>query len=302
VLEKANKDLLKEVISPEAFALTIAISELESDAEISNKRLLKGPSQFDSRIELKQLDPLIDWQQRILLNAKSVGLVIRKDNLVRNTDTTMRVGTGLTLGKKYNLCSDQAFAEQPVAGEGTAFVINDLAFMSASHVFKDPLDRYAIVFGFEIINTFGAFAIDIPNDNIFYPTSITYRDEALDLVVVGVDRQVSRPALSLSIKGISEGDEVYALGYPSGLPMKLLLNANIVTNDDLQSFYTSLDAFQGNSGSPVFNLDTQEVIGVLVSGESDYRWNGSCNVTTLCRFPYCKGEKVIKISQFLNRD
>ena len=35
-------------------------------------------------------------------------------------------------------------------------------------------------------------------------------------------------------------------------------------------FVTSLDAFGGNSGSGVFNANTFEMMGILVSGAKDY--------------------------------
>lgn len=85
-----------------------------------------------------------------------------------------------------------------------------------------------------------------------------------------------------------------------GLPMKVALNASMQGNTNPQFFYTSLDAFQGNSGSPVFQLDTHKVVGILVSGEIDYKWNGSCNASTLCRIPYCNGEKAIRIEQIMS--
>lgn len=86
------------------------------------------------------------------------------------------------------------------------------------------------------------------------------------------------------------------LGYPSGLPLKATVNVSITSFDNSGGFYTSLDAFQGNSGSPVFDLNTPQVIGVLVSGAADFVWNGGCNISATCRIPYCKGEKVFQLN------
>jgi len=63
---------------------------------------------------------------------------------------------------------------------------------------------------------------------------------------------------------IGFGTEVYMIGHPSGLPQKVAVNASVRSLEGAAYFYTSLDAFQGNSGSPVFDRNTGEVIGILV--------------------------------------
>lgn len=259
---------------------------------------LKGPAQFDSRIELFQLDVLIEPQRRILFNAASVGLVIRKENLEAVTDSFYRINTSLTLGDKYKLCPGQAFAKQPVAGEGTAFLIqgDQPRMMTASHVFSESIDHYAIIFGFEMENAVGAYETLIPIQNLYYPEQITFKDDALDIAIFTLNKSTDRRLLPLSAKEPALEEEVYMIGYPCGLPAKVALNAGVEENSHPQFFYTSLDAFQGNSGSPVFSMRTHEIIGVLVSGEVDFVWNGSCNQVTICSIPFCKGEKAIRIS------
>lgn len=287
----------------DAETLKAAFSKIKDpEEETSNTQTagkIKGPDQFDSRIELRQLDPLVDWQLRILRNAGSVALVVRKEDLHPLTDSLMRLGIGQTLGEKYKLCPGQAFAKQPVIGEGTAFIIDSSTMITAAHVFEDSPSKYAIVFGYELVNKIGSYETDIVITNIFYPTSIIFKDDNLDVAVFSTDRAMSRLALPLSKQPVQRLDRVYAIGYPSGLPEKISINASVQTNDQLQYFYTTLDAFQGNSGSPVFSLVTHEVIGILVSGETDYKFNGNCNEVTLCSIPYCKGEKVIRISELI---
>jgi V8-like Glu-specific endopeptidase len=59
------------------------------------------------------------------------------------------------------------------------------------------------------------------------------------------------------------------MGHPSGLPMKYADGAKVFGNFD-NYFSTNLDTFGGNSGSPVFNAKTNEVVGILVRGDIDY--------------------------------
>lgn len=268
------------------------------DVHETQQTPLKGPAQFDSRIELFQLDVLIERQRRILFNAASVGLVIRKENLEAVTDSFYRINTSLTLGNKYKLCPGQAFAKQPVAGEGTAFLIqgDQPRMMTAGHVFSESIDHYAIIFGFEMENAVGAYETLIPIQNLYYPEKITFKDDALDIAIFTLNKSTNRRLLPLATKEPVLEEEVYMIGYPCGLPAKVALNAGVKESDHPQFFYTSLDAFQGNSGSPVFSMRTHEIIGVLVSGEVDFAWNGSCNQVTICSIPFCKGEKAIRIS------
>jgi S1-C subfamily serine protease len=278
-----------------ALVIEVAIEE-SSEEDVRNKTRLHGPSQYDSRLELRQLDPLVSWQRQILNNAQNVGLVIRRENLTRISDSLYQINTGLTLGERYQLCPGEAFADQPVAGEGTAFLFQKQYMASAAHVFSAPPSAYAVIFNFELINKTGAYTGFVSAKDIYYPTEVAYRDVALDMMVFKLNRPADRPGLRLSAERTAKiGTEVYMIGHPSGLPQKVAVNASVRSLEGAAYFYTSLDAFQGNSGSPVFDRNTGQVIGILVSGTSDYAWNGSCNVTTLCRIPFCTGEKVTGI-------
>lgn len=263
---------------------------------------LRGPSDYDSRIELRLLNPLIDWQSRMLQNSRSVGLVVRRANLTAITDSLYRLNTTLTLGQRYRLCTGQPFADQPVAGEGTAFLISSNECLTAGHVLTGAPEHYALVFGFELASVGGSYLMNIPAKNIYYFTGITGGNQSLDVLKVRLNRAATadRPPLPLATAGTEKpGTEIYMLGYPSGLPQKAAVNARIKQSDDHTCFYSTLDAFAGNSGSPVFDKNTHRVIGILVSGAADFNWNGSCNVLSMCQPPFCMGEKAIKISALL---
>ena len=142
---------------------------------------------------------------------------------------------------------------------------------------------------------------NISKDDIYYPQEVTKKNEEMDAVVFSVDRNFNRPILEWekSTAIHKEKNEIYSIGYPNGLPIKVALNASITENENYFYYYTSLDSFQGNSGSPVFNFYTNKVIGVLVSGEIDYRFNGSCYEIPSCAYPYCKGEKVMRMEEIV---
>lgn len=263
------------------------------------RRKLFGPSQFDSRIEVRTLNPDNLKENEILQNTKSVGIILDKSLLSKVSDSMFHLDLTSKLGDLYRLCEKEAFRNQPVAGIGTSFVTSDQLMTTAAHVFSGPLSNYAVVFGFQMINKVGAYESFIPSNNIFYPQEISYKSEELDIAIFKVDRFFDRKILPHEEAPITKDTEVYMIGHPMGIPQKVAVNARVYDISHPEYFYTTLDAFQGNSGSPVFNANTHKVIGVLVSGELDYRWNGQCNESTLCKLPYCKGEKVIRMDRII---
>lgn len=95
----------------------------------------------------------------------------------------------------------------------------------------------------------------------------------IDWGIVALDRQVpddiatpfvlDDKAFDVNIK-----DEIYVLGHPDGLALKIAGCSNVIHIDDTGKFVANLDTFHGNSGSPVFN-ERHEPIGVLVAGPDD---------------------------------
>ncbi len=73
------------------------------------------------------------------------------------------------------------------------------------------------------------------------------------------------------------------LGHPNGLPLKVADSASVLRNDEPRSFDTDLDAFQGNSGSPVFDAASRKVIGIVSHGHADNVREGSCKVPRVCK-------------------
>ena len=65
------------------------------------------------------------------------------------------------------------------------------------------------------------------------------------------------------------GNQVYMLGHPMGLPLKFTPDGTIGKQyrDDFRN--TNLDAFSGNSGSPVFSVKEKKLIGIFTKGRPD---------------------------------
>ncbi|MGD1848943.1 MAG: trypsin-like serine peptidase [Salibacteraceae bacterium] len=63
---------------------------------------------------------------------------------------------------------------------------------------------------------------------------------------------------------------VYGLGHPLGLPQKLFHEAKMLWDRDTYNFTCNVDAFSGNSGSPIICGPTDRVIGILYRGQPDF--------------------------------
>lgn len=88
----------------------------------------------------------------------------------------------------------------------------------------------------------------------------------LDFAIIKLDRSMDRPFLKLANQEPALNEALFAIGYPFGTAAKISPNGHVKIKNPLrQSFITTLDVFEGNSGSPVFNTKN-EVVGILVAG------------------------------------
>lgn len=102
------------------------------------------------------------------------------------------------------------------------------------------------------------FDFDFPGDN--------------DVATIKLDRPVKgREPLEIDFERIKKGSEIYMIGFPFGLAMKYTDNGQVTKEsgmfkDSTDSFTSNLDSFSVNSGSAVFDGETNKIIGVLVRG------------------------------------
>ena len=97
-------------------------------------------------------------------------------------------------------------------------------------------------------------------------------------------------------------EQIFAIGNPSGFPLKVMKGEVTNKNEGKLFFKTNIDSYRGNSGAPVFTQKESRLIGLLVSGEKDYEFDKlrGCYYSRKCSEQEslnCSGEKVISISQ-----
>ncbi len=177
------------------------------------------------------------------------------------------------------MCKDERFNRQKnVSYACTGFLVGTDLLVTAGHCgvnigevrnqSADYCEAYTWLFDFTARTNVNR----VSKKNIFTCKEIIYAVQqevdgySHDFALIRLDREVvGRKPLKLAAKKPVENDSVFMIGHPMGLPMKYTDNAHIFDAHVGRSYYTNLDAFGGNSGSPVFNAD-DEVVGVLVAG------------------------------------
>ena len=155
-------------------------------------------------------------------------------------------------------------------------------------------ENIKIVFGFRK-ELGGVIPRSVPADNVYRCARVLAHSmkSGPDYALIKLDRKVAgrRPlAIDRGNADLAEGVPLMVIGHPSGLPLKIAADAKVLAaGRDVSvtdgygvsrpwvhkeySFLANLDTFHGNSGSPVINLKTLLVEGILVSGDADYEWD-----------------------------
>ena len=243
------------------------------------------------------------WQiedPNVLANAKATGSLWYSRQIIDFGDGTSWLTTK-TFGKARNLHYNERFWSQPIGAHCTVFLVKPNVVVTAGHCVdscsninnQNFLKR--IVFGFKMEDKSNPTKI-VENKNIYEVEKVLVRKiGGVDYAVITLDRDVEgiKP-VKLASKDVKKGDKVYLIGYPTGLPIKYAPNAKVLSVGST-SFKASVDAYGGNSGSPVFNLDN-EVVGILVKGATDFVKDGVRYRSNILQPRWYNGEGITKVS------
>jgi S1-C subfamily serine protease len=218
--------------------------------------------------------------EQLLENVNCTALICRENNLIMERGvSTLRVKN---YGESFNLCTSEPFRQQPVLSGSlcTGFLVKEDIIATAAHYANHKnVKDLRVVFGYKMLNSREAVE-EIPEENIYKGVEIIGRDyigknAEPDWALVKLDRKVKGQTVAvLSKDDIFYGQQVYVIGYPLGLPVKLAPGAQ-VSDFSETCFAATLDIYMGNSGSPVFCSETHEAIGMVVRGDTrDFRWTG----------------------------
>lgn len=208
--------------------------------------------------------------------------------------------SGKTLQEK-GICEKERFSKQPSVASCSGFLISPNLVATAGHCVKESCSSSKIVFDYRLQRPNGK--IRIPESSVYECKRIVGRTldpvTKQDFAVIELTSRVTdRAPLSLRSEGhLMRGEQVAVIGHPSGLPTKISGEATVRSLEE-RFFVANLDTYHGNSGSPVINVETGLVEGILVRGDTDYvRTPEGCQVSRVCENDGCRGEDVSYISE-----
>ncbi len=291
---------MKQIFNISALALTMFASNTSAFKQTSVSKVIYG---VDNRLELRNTPYSYLKDSVAGLTSKNA----LKESEDKELLEVLYYGD-LTKYRGKETCDDFQFRDQATLPSCTGFLIEEDILVTAGHCVlnygekKKDTENYQCfnakwVFGFED-NTENKDGIAFSKDDVYGCDKIieaSYTTNA-DFAVIKLDRKtVGKKIVKLSSSDddYKLGTSVFVVGHPTGLPLKLAAGATIAQNKHPNNFITNLDTFGGNSGSPIFNF-FGEVIGILVSGETDYFYDkerecvtpnkcdvvgGECNIT-----------------------
>lgn len=237
----------------------------------------------DSRQEMFALAPF--WQQISLAIAGKVSV----DHIGASGGGFELIGTSLS--KK--VCPTNRFAQQITVPTCTGFLVSSNLLVTAGHCMKtqEDCDKYVWVFGYTLKNETDLSYTKVPSEQVFRCKKVHSRRledfGAVDYTIIELDRSVeNRIPVQLGLEtNVYPGMPLASIGHPLGLPLKFIDGATVIQlNNGDRSLDTDLDAFQGNSGSPVFDASTGVVVGITSHGHADHIRDPetNCKVTRVC--------------------
>ncbi len=257
----------------------------------------------DDRLNFHELtDPNhIEW-------ANATAAMIPSYIIYDDSDTVSRI-KGKMLSQQ-GVCEYEKFARELTAADCSGFLISEDTLVTAGHCIRKNSDceGWRWVFDYQTGPNYKiGKTLRVGNDKIYRCKQIIASElnDYTDFAVIKLDRPVlDRKPLRIRKEGhVTKNDKLTLIGFPSGLPLKVAPNANVLAPNISQTFFlASTDSFAGNSGSPVINSSTGEVEGILVRGEEDYvRRKKGCLVPNVCTTQdHCEGEAITKISEILD--
>lgn len=258
----------------------------------------------DDRVDIR------DAAYKYQVSAQSVAAQIPKNHLEKRMLGPYQVTYKETLRSFFRLERNQRFAQQQVGVGCSAFLVSPKIIATAGHCVQSTQDCNSNYWVFDYQLADGQNRIDeVKKENVVTCKRIikTQLDYQTDFALIEINETQSRPFLELE-DSIQENQQIYMLGFPSGLPMKLTNNANIMDIFE-SSFKANLDAFSLNSGSPVLSEKSDKVIGILINGTQDYiKGSGSRNIVNTClndatgcaHKDGSAGEGVSRVNQFIH--
>ena len=242
--------------------------------------------------------------------ADATVILANKDSITQQADGTYKLAVSPFRVSGFSPCIDESFKNQRTGGWCSGFMVGSDVIVTAGHCVETEARAKdtAYIFGFYVKSSGDPGTKTFRADQVYFGKElIAQRKDTLvgDFAIVRVDRKITAPgATPLKIRKtgrIMPGQKVGAIGYPSGLPVKIAFgNQTIFIREEDPWLIANLDTYKGNSGSAVFNSDGL-VEGILSQGSTDYVLDNNNSCFRSIKIEDSEGnEKVTKASAFVS--
>lgn len=228
----------------------------------------------------------------------SMAMIYRKD--LQETTTTFHL-PDKKVRDTFNTCPEFRYSESKNPALCSAVLIDPQLALTAAHCMtldKDTCSLAAFVFGFNDDNQ------ELAKDQVYLckkvrALSFFEKGNLNDYALVELDRPVPDvQPVKIKPTPLSLKDSIYTLGYPLGTSKKY--SDGFIRSFDRILAVTTLDEYAGNSGGPVFDQKTHELVGIVNSGEIDLEETPQgCQMPKICKEDECMGENILPITAIM---
>ncbi len=246
---------------------------------------------------------------KLIDQSKSVAMIVGQDGLMKTGQNYIL--NGKSLKEHLNLCPDEKFSKKPSTTACTGFLVKPKVLVTAGHCVLDQNDCLSKKIIFNLLDSSNRLFSSkrlVKANQVFNCKQIIAHgaDESMDYSIIELEED-TKDSIPLIVNDSSHGvkpSSVYMLGHPYGLSLmhsqsSIVNDSESMGNDGDLIFKASLDSFEGNSGSPVFNSETHKVEGILINGQDDLFFDSQNKCYRYSVYNGIGGEGILKISNLL---
>ncbi|GEM_PF-6755676 len=248
----------------------------------NGKKSQKGNSS-DGRYDGMPTSRLTDTG--MIENAEKVFAVLVDSNLRHEGDRWI-LDSYETVGQSRPYLCDS----HPLHGElnivhSTGFALNDSIVALSGHAVCRNDQLFLSDLGFVLVYGFYDYSTN-PNGSIVFPDSNVYRVsryyhsdcgeqdlvDAEDYAFYGLERKIPQRLILADTGTVQPGDSVYSMGFPLGSRLRLNPPGVVLKSTSQAPFHirADIDNSDGDSGGPVFDSESNKLVGIFVSGGQDF--------------------------------